>query len=150
MLFIDLPPGVPILPFSGGSQSGKPVVLIDTIEERLRKNGKEIPKYPRDDPKASARSDDYWKALITGYENWTAVHVINDEFGAGERLEWIDFRMELSTRDRPVHVHFRPAGASPTGDFAYHLVRRGFKRGLRLIGQLKKGGFVNVLAHYQR
>lgn len=151
MLFIDLPPHVPILPFSGGSQSGKPVVLIDMIVERLRKQKKTIPNYPKNnDPDAAAKSRDYWNALVKGYENWTAMEVINEAFGAGERLEWIDFRMKLSTRDRPVHLHFKPAGTSPTGDFAYHLVRRGFKVGLRLVGQLKKGCCVNAMALYQR
>jgi hypothetical protein len=150
LLFIDLPPNVSIIPHSGESQLGKPVLLIDTIVERLRKNRKKIPDYPREnDPDPIAKSH-YWDALIEGYENWTAMDVINEEFGANERIEWIDFRMKLSTRERPVHLHFAPAGTAPTGDFAYNLVRRGFKVGLRLVGQLKKGCDLTVLALYQR
>lgn len=150
MLFIDLPPLVPILPMSGGSQSGKPVLLIDTIVERLRKKRRKIPAFPRDNDSDAAAKRAYWKALVDGYDNWTAMDVINEGFGAGERIEWIDFRMKLGTRDTPVHLHFAPGGTAPTGDFAYNLVRRGFKVGLRLVGQLKKGCDVNVLALYQR
>lgn len=151
IIFVDLAPRAPILPFAGGSQSGKPVVLIDVVVERLRQQKKPIPAYEKNSaPDAADKSHDYWNALLKGYENWVAIEVINDEFGEGERLEWIDFRMKLSARDKPVHLHCRPAGTLPTGDFAYHLVRRGFKVGLRLVGQLKKGGYVNVLAHYQR
>jgi hypothetical protein len=150
MLFIDLAPRVPILPMSGGSQSGKPVLLIDTVVERLRKKKRTIPDFPRDNDGDAAAKRAYWNALIEGYDNWTAMDVINEGFGAGERIEWIDFRMKLGTREMPVHLHFTPAGTAPTGDFAYNLVRRGFKVGLRLVGQLKKGCDVNVLALYQR
>jgi hypothetical protein len=66
----------------------------------------------------------------------------------GGRIDWIDFRIVGFDTGVPVPIqlHLSPRGQFSMGTFAYQLIRRGEKHGIRLLGTLKKGEDVNVLA----
>jgi hypothetical protein len=151
MLFFDLPPGSAILPMAGETVEGTTVLLYTSLIERLEQAGCVIPRFPLDsDPDAPLKKDAHWDALIAGYRNSIAMEVIEKGFSQGHRIEWIDYRLKLPSRRKPAHVHFSPRGQVATGAFAYNFVRRGFKVGLRVIAQLKRGGDMNALALYER
>lgn len=152
LLFFDLPPGSAILPMAGETVEGRTVLLADKLIERLAKAGRPVPPFPADDddPDLAARKDAHWAALVQNYHNWSALEVIEEGFSSGHRIEWIDYRLKLPSRDKPVHIHFSPRGQVPTGAFAFNFVRRGFKAGLRIVAQLKKGCDMNALALYER
>ena len=151
LLFFDLPPGSAILPMAGETVEGKTVLLYEWLIDRLTQAGYVIPPFPADDDPESARAKDaHWDALIAHYRNRVALEVIEHGFSSGHRIEWIDYRLKLPSRAKPVHVHFSPGGQVPTGAFAYNFVRRGFKVGLRVIAQLKRGCDMNALALYER
>lgn len=76
--------------------------------------------------------------------------MVEEGFSQGDRIDWIDYRLKISTRDAPLHLHLSANGDFSTGTFAYNFVRRGHKLGLRLVGLLKAGGDINVLAIYER
>src|SRR5579883_846652 len=144
LLFIDLAPQVEILPMAGETGDGKTILIFESMIERLKKNGITIPDFPDDRaPDAEAQKKCYWDALVKSYSNRIALESIEDAFKNGQRIDWIDYRLKLETRAIPVHLHFAPAGRFPTGVFAYNLVRRGYKVGLRIVGQLKKGCDIN-------
>ncbi|WP_353646280.1 hypothetical protein [Mesorhizobium sp. WSM2239] len=151
LLFIDLEPRVEILPMAGETGDGKTILIFESMIERLKKDGIAIPDFP-DDRAADAevQKECYWDALVRSYSNRVALESIENAFKNGQRIDWIDYRLKLATRAIPVHLHFAPAGRFPTGVFAYNLVRRGYKVGLRIVGQLKKGCDINVLALYER
>lgn len=151
LLFFDLPPGSAILPIAGETVEGRTVLMADKLIEKLAAAGRAIPPFPDDDdPDAAARKDSHWAALVQYYDSWSALEVIQAGFSSGHRIEWIDYRLKLPSRDKPVHIHFSPRGQVPTGAFAYNFVRRGFKVGLRIVAQLKKGCDMNALALYER
>jgi hypothetical protein len=151
LLFFDLPPRSAILPMAGETVEGRTVLLYPKFAERLAKLGRPIPPFPADDdPDAEARKHAHWAALVENYHNWAALEVIEEGFGSGHRIEWIDYRLKLPSRSKPVHIHFSPRGQVPTGAFAFNFVRRGFKNGLRIVAQLKKGCDMNALALYER
>jgi hypothetical protein len=151
LLFFDLPPRSAILPMAGETVEGKTIVLAEKLIERLTKAGRVIPPFPSDDdPEAPARKDAHWAALVDNYHSWSALEVIEEGFSSGQRIEWIDYRLKLPSREKPVHIHFAPRGQVPTGAFAYNFVRRGYKVGLRIVAQLKKGCDMNALALYER
>ena len=68
------------------------------------------------------------------------------------RIDWIDFRL-LRANDVDIaakHFHISARGAYPPGTFASQLVRRAEHHGTRILGTLKSGSDVNVLAIYER
>lgn len=151
LLFFDLPAGSAILPMAGETVEGKTVLLYEWLIDRMTKAGCVIPPFPADDdPNAARAKDAHWNALIGHYRNRIALEVIEHGFSSGHRIEWIDYRLKLPSRAKPVHIHFSPGGRVPTGAFAYNFVRRGFKVGLRIIAQLKRGSDMNALALYER
>jgi hypothetical protein len=151
LLFFDLPPRSAILPIAGETVEGRTVLLTEKLFEKLAEAGRAIPPFPDDDdPDALARTAAHWNALVRNYDNWAALEVIQEGFSSGHRIEWIDYRLKIPSREKPVHIHFSPRGQVPTGAFAYNFVRRGFKVGSRIVAQLKKGCDMNALALYER
>jgi len=152
LLFFDLPPRSAILPMAGETVQGKTILLADRFIEKLTNMGEVIPPFPTDDsyPDVAARKEAHWAALVEHYHSWSALEVIEEGFSSGQRIEWIDYRLKLPSRSKPVHIHFAPRGQVATGAFAYNFVRRGYKVGLRIVAQLKKGCDMNALALYER
>jgi hypothetical protein len=66
------------------------------------------------------------------------------------RIRWIDYRLPVTRAGDTLHLHVCPAGRYDTGVFAYNLIKRGFKHGLRLVGTLKSEPDMNVLAIYDK
>jgi hypothetical protein len=150
LVFLDLKPGAPILPMAGETCKGAVVLLYKELERRWWEGGSAMPKYPSDRTASGAARKAYWDALVAAYDSRTALEVVEEGFKAGDRIDWIDYRLKLSASDIPLHLHLAANGEFPTGTFAYNLVRRGHKVGLRLVGLLKAGGDINVLAIYER
>jgi hypothetical protein len=57
--------------------------------------------------------------------------------------------MTFSTRE-VLHLHVVAHGDYDTGVFAYNLLRRGERYGLRIAGSLKSQPALNVLAIYEK
>lgn len=162
IVILDLEPGSKLMPMYGELMNGKGCELIkDYLSERARKDENEypIPKYPSSklplDEQSHLRRQ-YWEKVNERFESGDVLRVI--ETAAGDeraRFDWIDFRamidlVQSEEMIEPPHLHFMARGAYPTGNFAYQLVRRGHRHGLRLIGTLKKGQDINILAAYER
>jgi hypothetical protein len=151
LVFIELDRLVPIMPMAGGTEAGMTVILSASMIEEMHKRGKAIPDFPADDdPDAQEKKTGHWNALMRHYDNREAMRIVDHGFGADHRIEWIDFRLKVNTRARPIHIHFAAAGLYLAGEFAYYVVRRGFKEGLRLVGRLKRGCDINVISLYER
>jgi hypothetical protein len=91
----------------------------------------------------------YWSAFQEGF-NATKAMVAIEKAAKDGRIRWIDYRLPITDRGDTLHLHFCPAGKYDTGVFAYNLIKRGFKHGLRLVGTLKSEPDMNVLAVYDR
>ena len=85
------------------------------------------------------------------YWNWYAGHWNTDEvtkviekiIGDGGRPRWIDYKMTFATGDK-LNLHVIAYGDYDTGVFAYNLIRRGWRYGLRIVGSLKSQPALNV------
>ena len=66
------------------------------------------------------------------------------------RIRWIDYRLPVTQDGDTLHLHVCPGAKYDTGVFAYNLIKRGSKHGLRLIGTLKSEPDMNVLAIYEK
>ena len=60
------------------------------------------------------------------------------------RIGWINFRVPVGTE--VMHLHIVPDGTYHAGTFGYNFARRGFSNGVRLVGTLRSGLALNVLA----
>jgi hypothetical protein len=109
------------------------------------------PALPVAASEGAQREQEYWEKFLSEFDSWAAMRVVEEAVG-GHRIRWIDFRLPLSFEGRheTCHLHLCPAGEYDTGVFAYNFVQRGFEFGLRIVGTLKDGFALNVLAVYEK
>jgi hypothetical protein len=94
---------------------------------------------------------EYWLRFQEKFSATKAMVAVEDAAKAAKgRIRWIDYRLPITDRGDTLHLHFCPAGEFDAGVFAYNLIKRGFKHGLRLVGTLKSEPDMNVLAVYDR
>lgn len=141
LCLIDLPPGLRFIPMAAEFENGKVQRLFGDL---AHKAGRQLPAYDRD------RKANYWLSLTELAEPARAAEVIEEASAEHGRVEWIDFRVVVDGTGRSVHLHLESRGRYFTGAFAYMVVRRVVGHGLRLVGTLKDGPDLNVLAMYEK
>jgi hypothetical protein len=150
LVFVAVAPNTPIMPMACELETGKPSSSTRTTRRRPSDNAAEAPVYPTDQLSTLETRIAYWKALAKAFASRVAMEVIESsgipkEGGKSERLAWIDFRMPVGS-SQTILLHCAPDGRFHTGVFGYNFVRRGFRQGVRIVGTLKAGLEVNVLA----
>lgn len=149
LVFIDVKPGAVIIPtmceFSGGGLEP----LYEQLISRLWASEK-VPKYPSEfSPRALEERREYWKSISERYDSRVAMEVLEHAMKDGRKLEWVDFRLPLNEAGDTVHLHVCPKGLYSAGTFGYNFIRRGSRKGARIVGSLKRGPDLNVLAIFE-
>lgn len=160
LVFLDLPSfeqavsiGVPttkLIPMAAEFENGKVVLLYPKL---VASNGERPPEYQERGTSTESLSADrkkYWQWFDSNYSATRAMIAIEEAASANGKIRWIDYRLPLTIQGDTLHLHICPVGSYDTGSFAYNLVKRGFTHGLRLIGTLKSGPDMNVLAIYEK
>ena len=158
LVFIDLPslreasdkkiPQTKIIPTAMEFEDGK----VELIYNKLKgKDGSALPEYPEDAYSLAELLEKrkiYWKWFD---QNFSATQsMIEVEKAATRKIHWIDYRLPVSNDGDTLHLHICPRGNYDTGVFAYNLIKRGYKHGLRLVGTIKSEPDMNVLAIYEK
>jgi hypothetical protein len=150
--FVDAAPGTRFLPQAAELNDGRVVTFFSPLVETLKRDGGTLPvRYP-DSTLTDAgklQRDAYWNWFSDHWNTDKAVRVIEDVIGDGGRPRWIDYRTTLSTGET-LHLHVIARGDYDTGVFAYNLISRGLRYGLRIVGSLKSQPALNVLAIYDK
>jgi len=153
LAFLDLAPKCTILPMACELQSGESILLFDRYIERLWSEAEEKPAYPSaglDEAARRAAWRQYWAALSDRFSSRIAMELVEQAGHRGAeghgRLGWIDFRVPIGAEGDAMHLHVVPDGKYHAGTFAYNFVRRGNSHGVRVVGTLKAGIDMNVLA----
>lgn len=120
-------------------------IYSDLIAELFKDNPDDAPEWPLDENMEDRR--DYWKRISDRFSSRKAMIAIENGCADG-RIGWIDFRVALNEKGRTAHLHIVPRGEYHTGVFAYNFTHRSFLYGSRVVGYLKKGNDINVLAIY--
>ena len=152
LAFLDFPPVTAFLPMAAELNDGRVVTFFGPLVESLKHDGGMLPvRYPddRSDPDFEKNRDAYWSWFTEHWNANRAIQVIEDVIGTGGRPRWIDYRVPINGR-HTIHLHVVAHGEFDTGVFAYNLVKRGWKHGLRVVGTLKSEPDVNVLAVYEK
>jgi hypothetical protein len=156
LVFLELEADTPIVPMAAELTDGKVVLFYNRISAAVTSPGQTLPlDYPKE---AGAAMNEYWSWFqddrARGEDtSRLLMRVVEDEIGAAGRPRWIDYRVPLGApgaQTRSLHLHLKGRQAYDTGDFAYQLLRRGRKHGLRVVGTLKSGPDMNVLAVYEK
>lgn len=146
LVFIDTIKESPIIPTMIELESGGFCPAFKRFEDELF--GRDEISFPSDEEDFEATKE-YWKKIRKKFSSRFAMEVI-EECCDGNRIGWIDFRMLFSTEGSTLHLHVAPGGRYHTGTFAYNFVHRSYKHGCRIVGTLKSGNDVNVLAIYDK
>jgi hypothetical protein len=150
--FVDVPPGARFLPQAAELNGGRVVTFFSPLIEKLKRDGGTLPgPYPRTTETEAGRQqrDAYWGWFAEHWNADEAVKVVEDVIGDGGRPRWIDYRMAFGT-GQELHLHVVARGDYDTGVFAYGIIRRGERFGLRIVGSLKSQPALNVLAIYEK
>lgn len=157
LAFLDLAPKCTILPMACELQTGESILLFDRYIERLWSEAEDKPAYPRaglDEAARQAAWRAYWAALSGRFSSRIAMELVEQAGHRGAeghgRLGWIDFRVPIGLEGNAMHLHVVPDGKYHAGTFAYNFVRRGNAHGVRLVGTLKAGLDMNVLAIFDK
>ncbi|AEG49604.1 hypothetical protein Sphch_1927 [Sphingobium chlorophenolicum L-1] len=148
LAFVDIPRGTPIIPMACECESGAIVQLYESYIAQQWPQEEERPTYPPDQAGQNERRA-YWSALAGRFSSRVGMEVI-EAAGADGRFGWIDFRVPIGCAGDTLHLHLVPGGKYYTGVFAYNMVRRGCRQGIRMVGTLKAGIDLNVLAVFDR
>lgn len=142
LAFVDLPPGTKLIPMAAEFGNGH----VATFYDKLRAaSGEYPPKFEH------ARSIGYWRWFAEHFDAGQAIEAIEAAAMAeSSRVDWIDFRATLAEPGHTLHLHLQAAGRYNNGAFGYQMVRRSFGHGLRIVGTLKAGPDMNVLAIYEK
>jgi hypothetical protein len=128
---------------------------IDPVFRKLKgPKGEEPPPFPEGAVPTTTAINEYHKYWQWFDENFSATRamILVEEAAAAAktRIRWIDYRVPLTNEGHTLHLHVSPAGNYDTGVFAYNFIKRGYNHGLRIVGTLKSGPDVNVLAIYEK
>jgi hypothetical protein len=151
LLFLDLPPGTAIMPAAIELAKGEVDVLQRTIEKELKLKGKKVPDLPSTTAPAEDKRN-YYRQMQSAdvYDNQIALEAVEDA-ARDDDIAWIDFNVALDPAGSEfLHLHVAARQEFDTGVFAYNFVRRGFLHGVRIVGTLKTGPDLNVLAIFER
>jgi hypothetical protein len=102
------------------------------------------PRYPepayyvdKDEKLLAADREEYWKFFEKHFSSTLAMEAIESKVSQDGLLRWIDYRVPVGPGMPYLHLHISARGKYHTGTFAYQLVKRGFKHGLRIVGTMK-------------
>jgi hypothetical protein len=154
LVFLDLAQAR-LIPTALELNNGEVVLLFDTFAAELTTASEPVPEYPGSDAPPEQR-DTYWgwfasKFNEEGGADRKALRAVEDAV-KDHRIAWIDYRVPLGKDGGPpfLHLHLQARGEFDTGVFAYNLISRGLKHGVRIVGTLKSEPNLNVLAIFER
>jgi hypothetical protein len=160
LAFLDLPgeaeaaekrlATVKLIPTAAEFENGRVIPIFAMLRGP---NGEEPPRYPerpKDERSVQDLRREYWAWFEANFSARMAMEAVEKNAAENGRIRWIDYRVPVTPDGETLHLHFQAAGRFDTGVFAYYLIKRGFKHGLRLVGTLKSEPDMDVLAIYEK
>jgi hypothetical protein len=154
LAFLEFSERTALLPMAAEFADGQIMLLYDELAKQLTsEKGGPLREFPGDDVQGDERLKQrraYWLSFQSYFRSRTAMQVIEDASTKHGRINWIDFRVLMNDSGDTLHVHIVPDGRAAAGTFGYNFVRRAFTHGVRLIGTIKSGPAMNLMAIYER
>lgn len=162
LVFFDFPPGTRFIPMAAELNKGNVVTVFNRLANTLGGPHDKPPSYPDTIPpippnELKEKRKAYWGWFRKHFSPNLVMNILEEEITRNDgRIRWIAFRVPLGDTnspiydERPLHLHICGREEHDTGVFAYNLVGRGYKHGLRVVGTLKSEPDVNVLAIFEK
>ncbi len=162
LVFLSLPdaieadilkmPKTQLVPTAAEFENGEVVQIYSTLKfgKKEDENPPDYPQVGESEADLVAERKKYWSWFEDNFNPTAAMLAVEAAAKGRGRIHWIDYRLPIDTDGTTLHLHVSPRGQYPTGDFAYNLIKRGYKHGIRLVGTLKSEPDMNVLAIYER
>lgn len=159
MVFLDLPGnkspgyaggGPKLIPTAAEFENGTVEAIFPTLLDHA---GQHPPPYRESGSTAEEiekQDREYWGWFAKSFSPLRATKSVEAAASKNGRVRWIDYRLPLNGQHETLHIHMNAAGQYDNGLFAYQLIKRGYEYGLRIVGTLKSGPALNVLAIYER
>jgi hypothetical protein len=151
LIFLDVKSEAIIIPTMCEFSAGGFAELYENLIGKLWKPEETSrPVYPSaTSATASKERLAYWKDISGRYNSRVAMEILEKAATDGRKLEWLDFRLRLSVEGETLHLHVCPRGLYAAATFGYNFIRRGNRQGVRIVGSLKRGPDLNVLAIFE-
>lgn len=150
LVLLDFKPNTAFIPMAMELDKGRVVPVHEQVAKSFTGDTQNPNQQPDDskldEPNRQAAWRQYWRWYADHFVAQKALETVEEMVRDGGRIRWIDFRVPILRERKTLHLHVCGHGEYDTGVFAYNLVKRGFKHGLRLVGTLKSEPDVNVLA----
>ena len=124
---------------------------IFTIYDQLESDTDRPDKYPvREDYDQLDEFEDRKKEFAGWfYENFNsrqASQIVSNLTQEHGRIEWIDYLVPVTEEGETIELTLRPSGRYPNGKFARDFIQDGYQHGWRIVGMVRSGPKVEVLA----
>lgn len=154
LVFVDFPEKTRFVPMAAELADGEVKTIYPRLVEAFGGPKIPAPRYPEpayygDAKQLQTDREVYWKFFEEQFSSTLSIEAV-EAVAKGGLLRWIDYRVPLGKGMPFLHMHVQGRGQYDTGTFAYSLVKRGFKHGLRVVGSLKSEPGINVLAIYEK
>lgn len=156
LIFMDLSSETIFIPTAAELASGKVILFYPDVVGALKGTQDPAPpSYPQSQagvPEAALLEPrrNYWNWFQERFAPDPVMRIVETIVGDGGPISWIDFRVPTAADGTTVHLHLSGRKTYETGVFAYNLIKRGYKHGLRLVGTLKSEPDMNVLAVFDK
>ncbi|WP_181790779.1 hypothetical protein [Myxococcus llanfairpwllgwyngyllgogerychwyrndrobwllllantysiliogogogochensis] len=152
LVFLDLPAGTKLIPTAAEFEDGVVVPLYVELDAKDASAPRQ-PRYPEEEKAGQSLQDarkSYWQWFAKHVSATQAMLAIEDAASKHGRIRWIDYRLPIGADGDTLHLHIQANEAYDTGVFAYNLVKRASKHGVRLVGTLRSEPDMSVLAFYDK
>jgi hypothetical protein len=142
-----------LIPMAAEFSDGEVVLIHKNL---LSGDGRTVPPaHPDFKPSKSAdiihaERQEYWRWFSTNFSPETSMLAVEEASKGRGKMRWIAYRIPINEEGDTLHLHISTAGRYDTGSFAYNFISRGYAHGIRLVGSLKSGPDMNVLAIFER
>jgi len=164
LVFVDFPPRTKFVPTAAELEAGnvQPIYekLMKDFGAAMKSKGKKVlePEYPEPayfvgkEKKLAKARESYWNFFDERFSSTIAMEAVEAVSSGGQTglVRWIDYRVPLGVGMPCIHLHIQGRRIYDTGTFAYQLVKRGYKHGLRVVGTMKSEPAMNVLAIFEK
>jgi len=155
IVFVDFPSLTTFVPMAAEVEGGTVVTMYPELMRAFAGPKDKPPTYPEPayykdkmDELVKDRKQ-YWAFFSDHFSSTLAMESIEEKVKQGGRIRWIAFRIPFPNATC-LHLDLCGRGEFDTGTFAYRLVKRGYKHGVRIIGTLKSEPDMNVLAVFEK
>jgi hypothetical protein len=151
LVFLDVPKGGKLIPAAVELTDGEVHIVAEPIADQL---GQKVREYPPHYPGSDATEEEknaYYRWFSTYWDDRIALKILEATVKE-HRAEWVAYNLPLRSpggEDYFLHLHMEGNGEYATGTFAYNFITRAYNYGIRIVGTLKSGPDLNVLAIFE-